>query len=672
MDRQIVVVVHGVGVREAGVSTDQVTACLHSGGGRRWRSHSSDDVHLPELARYGNGRLFPTFRAHLRRFRLYAPGGAKVARERVVADFYWGDVSGTGQDLLRMVSGFLRVVLGLSHVVRENARSCYPHADRQDALLRRLAEWAVLAIHGPIVALNLVILAGLALGALARHLAPAAPWLPAPEALAGWLLGLGSVAAGLVMLHRANVYLLRLLAEWLVWCGLLVLALCALGLASDSLPEGPVAGLHALLAAEACRMAAETQPCLSDYAGIERLGLWLMVAMMLAWAVVVALAWAGAALGRWRGVRPGDPGAVNLVLPAISLMTLLWFLTMSAVWYAVMQLPFGLVQNTDHVLSALRLVVPAVVAFLALAVVGGLIHLRKGAAAADMDPASYLAARDTRAERHRLIVARPLLWVLRLFLVSVTLLPLAGLAGLPELPHSAVGWALALVGLLGVALTGMARGAFAMGVGIVADVVVYLNDYSWSSAGPAPAHARTPLERLFGLRAAAPTDAAPHGYWLRRRIGDRLEQLMNRLIRHEKPVSIVVMSHSQGTVIAMDAISRHGGNWRGATGAPVTLSLVTMGSPYTHVYNSYFPLAFPPPAQRGDLRPLMQGGLLDGWTNIFRTDDFVGTHIDTTRQQGAPDAGTGWPVEQPVRPGGHTHYWTDRKVIPKLRAALDF
>lgn len=681
MKKQLIVVVHGVGVREAGVSTAQVTACLHSGSGRSWRAQSSDDIHLPEYARYGRGGLFGTFHAQMRRFRLYRRDDpAAIEAERVVADFYWGDVSGTGQSLLLVISGYLRVVLGLAHAVRENARACWPGQEPGDRLRRRLASCAALAIHGPVVALNLVILAGLVLAWVAGLLLPKGLWGLTAEALAGWVLGLGALAVGYGTLRMARVYLVRHLADWVIWSGVLVLALCLMGVAGEAALPGGLGALDHQFAAASCAGSAQPQVCVADYRGIERLGLWLMTAMMLVWSLVILCTLALALLSR---MRRGATAARNFVIPALSLMMLLWFLTMTAVWAAVMNLPGDLVRNPDHVAGALRLVVPAAVALVLIALAGGYVHLRKGREMRARHPADYLAQRDTLAERHRLIVAPALLRVLRLFLAAVAVLGIwaaIGAGGPLVLSHEAVNWTIAGIGLGGVALTGFARGAFAMGIGILADVVVYLNDYSWKSAEIDPAsgqpfgtHTRTPVERLLGLRKTAPAESVmPQGYWLRRRIGDRLDVLMQRLIRAEQPDAICVISHSQGTVIALDLLAERGAHWRAAAGRPVSLVLVTMGSPYTHLYNTYFPASFAPPHQRPGLRPEAEGGNLAAWTNIFRTDDFVGTHIDTTRDSGAPNGGRGWPEERPVPPNGHTGYWVDRKVIPILRKAIAF
>lgn len=670
--KQLVVVVHGVGVREAGVSSDQVTACLHESGTTGWQAQSSDDIHLVELPRYSDPQRFGVFRAHLRRFRHIPAPGSAPDKERLVADYYWGDISGTGQDVLRVITGFLRVVLGLSHVVRENAQSCYPAATPRDRRLRRLANAAALIIHGPIVALNIVILAGLFLAWGLEKLAGLLPqgMIAQPEALAAWALGAAAVAGGAVQLRKAQVFLLRHLGEWLLFTGLLVLGLAAGGIAGEEPLSGLAGRLHRILAEDACGVAEMKHACLEAYRGIERLGLWLMSAMVLAWAAVLACAWGGWLLALWRGRKPGDPGAVNIVLPTIALMALIWITTMAAVWYAVLQLPLDLVEDPDHVIAALKMVVLALVALAVLGIVGVRVHQAKRRALTKDSVAGYLVARDTLADRHRLIVSGRLMWVLRGFLLALCLVPPLKFAGLLDFDKAVVTWAMLVIGLAGLAMTGFARGAFAMGIGILADVVVYLNNYSWTSEQPA----RTLLERVLPDRSDLSADDARKGYWLRGRIRRRLHRLMRRLILQEQPGSIVLVAHSQGTMISIEALRRHGAQWRGWAPPGAKLALVTMGSPYTHLYNTYFPAAFPPVAALQDLRPVSATppGLLDRWTNIFRIDDFVGTHIDTTRASGAADQGTGWPVEEPVGPGGHTQYWTDRNVIPKLRVAIKF
>ena len=74
---------------------------------------------------------------------------------------------------------------------------------------------------------------------------------------------------------------------------------------------------------------------------------------------------------------------------------------------------------------------------------------------------------------------------------------------------------------------------------------------------------------------------------------------MAALIRDEAPDEIVIVSHSQGTMIALDVIEARGA--AGCTapdGRTLPLKLVTMGSPYIHLYTQYFPSLFPDLARR--------------------------------------------------------------------------
>ena len=82
-----------------------------------------------------------------------------------------------------------------------------------------------------------------------------------------------------------------------------------------------------------------------------------------------------------------------------------------------------------------------------------------------------------------------------------------------------------------------------------------------------------------------------------------------------------------------------------------------MGSPYTHLYGNYFPSSFASVEKRANLANKDKDVLLRAWLNIFRIDDFVGTHIG---KSGGRD-------EFPVAPNGHTNYWVDRGVVDKLR-----
>ena len=687
MGTQLIVVVHGVGVRQAGVSTDLLSTALEPPQPTpsdsapapddlpRFVPQSSDDFHLREHPRHdrqGKAQVFP---ARLRRFRAVG-GSGDGPRERVVADFFWGDIAEPRGGAPGLVLGLFRVAMGLGHAIRENARAVFPQASGPDRLFRAAAAGAVLTLHGPVIALNLLLLSGLAL-----H------WLLAqaelPEALAAWGLAAGAIAGGLVALRRMNAFLSRHMAGWVVLAGGLVAGM----LLADMLGAVPQDFDSALIRIS-CGLftGAEVRACQSGYTGIYLIGLRLYAALVLALMLTVALTLLAAAGSAWRWRQGRPPGVVDVTVPALGLMLVLWFLLISAIWGAVGTLPVDIIPEPTHVTSALRGLLPAVAALALMAGAAGVVQLRKRALKRDFDPARYMDDPDGLAERYRLIFCPRMLGVLTLFLVLLVAVGMhavapAGWPGVEAMRRIlAEGTALLLAGVaaLGVLLVTRFREPFAAGLGIATDVLAWINDQSWSSRGPGRAegkavyHTRTWFERALRMRAEPPDDTTPQGYWLRRRIRERMNVLMAQLIRDEAPDEIVVVSHSQGTVIALEVLASEARDWRAALPEGGTLRLITMGSPYTHLYNRYFPMSFPPPAARAAWRRREAASAeegLDDWVNLFRVDDFVGTHIDAPRHHGKRPA-TSWPQDIPLPAGGHTNYWTDRTVARHLRALL--
>jgi hypothetical protein len=319
---------------------------------------------------------------------------------------------------------------------------------------------------------------------------------------------------------------------------------------------------------------------------------------------------------------------------------------------------------------ALATAIAFIVGLLALA--GMIVMLKKGAWRKSLPAAAHLRAayfaqsgglRES-AERLRLIVNDRFSAI---FLVGVVALAASALLLLAE---AATGMAdgtgisaflrkmtqpvILGLGLLGVVLVTWAGSQLKMGLEILTDVITYLNDYDWRWGTATPG--RAAIDRVM------PQGKTGAKYFLRERIKNRLKVLVDELIANERPNHLAIVSHSQGTVIALDVLAEAGPDWRARldpSGGEPTVRLVTMGSPYTHIHGHYFPKSFPPVAQRQNLA---RGKVLSDWINIFRVDDFVGTHVDP---EGI------WPREHPVPPNGHTMYWTDENVFPLLRDFLE-
>lgn len=183
--------------------------------------------------------------------------------------------------------------------------------------------------------------------------------------------------------------------------------------------------------------------------------------------------------------------------------------------------------------------------------------------------------------------------------------------------------AVAVTALLGV---GIYRGAhfIAAALGVARDISVYST--------------RT--------LAGKPRPGSASRYAQRERILGRFRLVHDHLARQMDYDRLIVVAHSQGTVIAAQSLALNDLPDR-------PRYLLTMGSPLTHIYGQYFAKGF-------GLDPL--SGRLARWINIYRCDDFVGTRVR------AP----GDMVENlRVRPNGHTGYWTDRNVWAALRQALN-
>jgi hypothetical protein len=105
---------------------------------------------------------------------------------------------------------------------------------------------------------------------------------------------------------------------------------------------------------------------------------------------------------------------------------------------------------------------------------------------------------------------------------------------------------------------------------------------------------------------------------------------------------IIIISHSQGTVIALDwLLSRHS-DFKGCE-----VVFFTMGSPYSHLYQHYFSHYYS--ALKVDMLPPNFR-----WVNFFRIDDVVGTEIGQVQ---------GLLVENRALPcGGHIKYWCEKDI----------
>jgi hypothetical protein len=689
--KQLIVVVHGVGIRAAGESSDLVTGALDEGPGG-WRRRASDDFRLFQPIDDPKATLHEDFPARISRFRQFVgQQPPPAANERVIADFYWGDVGGFKASVPQTLIGLGRVMLGLAHVVRENALSVFPVAEtgRRGAFLRGLARFAALAIHGPIFAANII----LALGLVGVVLFGAAT---SAATLFGGVAGLVLAA---VIYITSRSFLMRHLASYIAVFGLLLLAFVL----AEAWPDG--AAVAAIADADFVDGVCSLKPlesrgaCRATYLGGPFLhGVRIQGIMVLLWSAVSAITiFFGL---RWLVTLVANPAAArrDLIAPTLSLMALLWFLVIGLAWGAASvaydQLEAGWLFNLTPApadgstvlevstrnqttldesgklfTTSLRGIWASLTSLGIVAILSMAVLLRRSKRLSGISPADFLAAPDETAESLRMIVpdlvrfgllSMPAL-ILVLILASAFTSPgyCSVSAEPPLLCWMDTKTAPLVTALVTLAITfgSFFLGAMSMGLYVAGDVIIYLNDFHWRrqpGAAPSRAFAEVLLPGITRASKALPADA--DGYEFRNRIRSRLRLLVNDLIRSEEPDRIDFVCHSQGTVITIEELRNpdSGPVW----GAGREMRLTTMGSPWRHLYHSYFPHAFD-----GFAGPIPG---LARWTNIFRIDDFIGTHVGTS-------AGPAVQREEvPVPRGGHTNYWRDRNVREILQQRLDF
>ena len=124
------------------------------------------------------------------------------------------------------------------------------------------------------------------------------------------------------------------------------------------------------------------------------------------------------------------------------------------------------------------------------------------------------------------------------------------------------------------------------------------------------------------------------------------------------PTDIILMTHSLGSVIAMDCLRLY----PQITEKLRSVHLITMGSPLKRLFATPFPHIFAAPSDL--FLELHQRIRNFSWTNVYRPLDYIGARLSP------PGAGI---LECPVRQRFKLHgeYWSDRHVIRSIKQALD-
>lgn len=148
------------------------------------------------------------------------------------------------------------------------------------------------------------------------------------------------------------------------------------------------------------------------------------------------------------------------------------------------------------------------------------------------------------------------------------------------------------------------------------------------------------------------------GFPVREEIATRFKDAAQHLLATVKAstspgadIHLSVLAHSQGTIIAIDKMMQgyFGDLLRDGVSR---ITLLTFGSPFTHVYQYYFKETYPDLS--ADLPSVARIQALSRdvrmtWINLYRIDDYVGTFVRGTGER--------FPLNVPLPTGGHTRYW---------------
>jgi hypothetical protein len=507
----------------------------------------------------------------------------------VAAEVYWGSASQLAPGRLGVLQGVVSLILNVPAVVFA--------ADVRGAgwlrgTIQKLAWGASLLLSGPAFALNALLLAMLFIRVAAGYVAgaPGSDWNTAiPVAAACLTGGLGFVRWFWFPESRWSF--------WLV---------------------GP-----AMLAITAIVSRVST----SAIVWAAAVSLVVVVAAVAALLLLAALAYVAGTLA-----RALDATATTVILGA-SLQFGLWTLAIPTSWQLLFRiLPSGTTgpfteDLLRHMAAAdgVQWVLAAAVLLVAVVVVGVReIAARREARASHPKPAPRLIVNPAIAVT--VIAATIAGCAIVLAVVLFQRNPASGLAG--RIPYGAA--AKVLLVLLPVVVKPLR-----IGLDLTQDVIFYVH------------HS---VERGRRVLSRARLGHEQRG---RNPVRERFHAVVEHLRERYHVSHLVIVAHSQGTVIALDELAH---SWRKDDGVP-PVTFVTFGSPVTHLYQRYFPNEYPGWTQA-------QWTLLFErvrcWINCYRIGDYVGATI--------ADPGGRCAFHQEVLgAGGHGGYWSDPRLMAALR-----
>jgi hypothetical protein len=650
-----VIVVHGVGDPLPGDALGSLVDGLAGTTGFRestprrteFRSEPGDAASGAALV-----STFPVTHAVL----LRAPSPAREPSTLHIREVYWGDLARVKRSLAALIYALFDLIFGLRHVVFAAQDVASSMASKTGRVTRfcvccgdACSEVALWIARGPLFALNLL---AASVGILAFLLAKTLP----QATLAAPYLALGGAAAVALVACLIRGPLRRKQWSRTTADSLLVVGAIAALLALRWQPSDAGKGVMEFID--------HITTAMSFFAVLMA-----MAAILMTLANVTAMLSAPVEAPRPLQEVEGDgPKSPAPCAPLVRPLTVVNFCTLLAVglFVFVAMVAWTVVAERTGAAEQARIVQGLHL----FAFVWGAFILAAAMFVAVLTLNGYLNFTRSRAERHRYIVSPAVVFAFTvasliyggLFIplaASLELVPVSRCYfdevakvcdcnplkwnGLCEFRVGLKNWddplraaAIAASGVL-VLVFVATRAHFATALDLVLDAI---------------AHFKRDDENVLGFRRRSPRPAKSYPLWesILARFDDVLQSTIADMGDGEK--RIVVLSHSQGTTIALAGLGlmKVDGALRTPTFGGVQVDLVTMGSPVDHLYRYYMRTRYslPPDAGPRGMR----------WINVYRIDDFIGTRIDT--------ATSGHPMNLAVDPRGHTDYWRDREVLEHL------
>lgn len=652
--KRLALVVHGLGEQGPGQTLDDLAGGLWGG---RDDVRVSSDVQLLQEVDQPDERKLKTFPCHVRR---YSNRHSPHDPHTTFAEVYWADLSRADKGPIQIFYGLIKAILGLGHIVRAGAKQQF--GDKWPAWV---ANFIPYLLHGPVAATNAFLAIGALLVLIFRTLFDVSPGSDHAAVLtAGGL----SLLPYLIFAPRQETsYYFRVFIGWFALLGWIMAGMAVVEIFWGDPKCSPFETATVLMT-----------PLLNASQYCDGIGWYsaiLFVSLEIAWIATLGSLALLALITGWKTLIPKSlnhssrNSAPPLALIIACAMTWLWFLTISTIWVAANESgQFANIIKPEIFKIALQ---PLFITNLGIGLTVCMVAITMGqrflwrrhfkGEIANLNGAFARYPVPRMLLSNALIVGLLLTGAAYVALIVVAILAFLNVDFVVRYTNSSpvsFETTIAFAVIIG-SIAFSQRNGIAMALGVGKDLITYFKVEPTQKSESA---SESELKRMGAF--SAPNDYEFDDFRERKRIHGRMQRVFESMCESDEFDEVIIISHSQGTIIATEfARDLHRnenqiineGACQKLKPLMKTATLVTMGSPFTHVYKEYLPSEF------GNPHWITRDKIIKDWINIFRIDDFIGTYIGNSNLKGK------WPRNHAVLAGGHTGYWKDAHVLEHLR-----